>query len=33
MQGWTYEYVQSLPRDVYDELIAMLVEDASKSKA
>jgi hypothetical protein len=30
MPGWTYEYVRMLPADVYDELVAMLNEDADR---
>lgn len=29
MKGWTYEYVESLPRHVHQILVAMLNRDAA----
>ena len=31
--GWRYEWVGSLPRDVYDILLAMLNADADRARA
>lgn len=30
MNGWSYDQVRALPADVYDELIALLNEDADR---
>ena len=32
MHGWTYADVRALPGDVFDELVAMLREDAAESE-
>lgn len=31
MKGWTYEYVEQLPLEVYEVLVEMLTKESSES--